>query len=113
MQDVVDLKMHTHFTITQKKKHPLALNVRELEIWCYKCDRFLEGSTRYELEKVKSIECGLLCQEFYQHRVKLSFISKKLGGRQCCSFCNLPGLHVKCIADDEEERRSKKAQKEQ
>jgi len=95
----------SHFKETQN--HFVSINLRDLEIWCYRCDRNLEGVTRSELEKIKTIENIMLCRDLHQHRTKLTFISYMIGKDIFCKFCNSPGLHVKCIVQDEEVRRAR------
>jgi len=36
----------------EQYKHPLSIHLRELDVWCYKCDRFL-GESNYSKEEQK------------------------------------------------------------
>jgi len=63
-------KSHFKDHYKMNSDHCVCVQLRNLEFWCYKCDRYLgeDDCLKEELERVNSIKKIFLSEDLYQHR---------------------------------------------
>jgi len=82
----------------QRSNHPLAISIAQLEIWCYKCDRYLVANTEVE-EQIAKVQSLLLCEHLESHQRYLERYTNGSGESRTCNFCGKNGIHYKCIVE--------------
>eukprot|EP01124_Arcella_intermedia_P002034 TRINITY_DN11120_c0_g1_i1.p1 TRINITY_DN11120_c0_g1~~TRINITY_DN11120_c0_g1_i1.p1 ORF type:complete len:251 (+),score=47.83 TRINITY_DN11120_c0_g1_i1:33-785(+) len=87
------------------KNHALAVNPTDLDLWCYKCERFIKNSTYKERQLVTGLNIVFFSDNIRNHSSELGFISFRREGKLYCKFCRQAGLHVQCILEDEDRRK--------
>jgi len=86
----------------QKSRHSLTMNMRERTLWCYKCDRFIEGHTTAVSQKKLRLDCMLFCEGLYLHRLYFNDYTTGVGESRTCKFCDKKGIHYKCIFEHQQ-----------